>query len=66
MRLTVLAAAHLAFKGAQAWLPDGNEVPFDVDLGGKTAPGIYRKSSSGTGPEELLSSIGYREPLCAG
>jgi eukaryotic-like serine/threonine-protein kinase len=42
-------------KGAPTWSPDGNDVLFDIALGGKTPPGIYRKSSSGTGAEELLA-----------
>jgi Tol biopolymer transport system component len=42
-------------KGAPVWSPDGNEVLFDIALGGKTPAGIYRKSSSGTGSEELLA-----------
>jgi len=41
-------------KGAPVWSPDGNDVLFDVAPGGKTPTGIYRKSSSGTGGEELL------------
>jgi len=51
MRLTFNTSVD---KGAPTWSPDGNEVLFDVAPGGKTAPGIYRKSSSGTGAEELL------------
>ena len=42
-------------KGAPTWSPDGSEVLFDIAPGGKTPPGIYRKSSSGTGGEELLA-----------
>jgi len=42
-------------KGAPTWSPDGNDVLFDIALGGKTPPGIYRKSSSATGVEELLA-----------
>jgi len=42
-------------KGAPTWSPDGNAVLFDIAPGGKTPPGIYRKSSSGTGSEELLA-----------
>ena len=42
-------------KGAPTWSPDGNEILFDVALGGKTPPGIYRKSSSSTGAERLLA-----------
>src|SRR5215469_16165542 len=42
-------------KGAPVWSPDGNEVLFDIAPGGKTPVGIYRKSSSGTGAEELLA-----------
>jgi Tol biopolymer transport system component len=42
-------------KGAPVWSPDGNEVLFDIALGGKNPAGIYRKSSSGTGAEELLA-----------
>jgi Tol biopolymer transport system component len=42
-------------KGAPVWSPDGNEVLFDIAPGGKKPAGIYRKSSSGTGGEELLA-----------
>jgi serine/threonine protein kinase len=42
-------------KGAPVWSPDGSEVLFGIWLGGKTTPGIYRKSSSGTGKEELVA-----------
>ena len=42
-------------KGAPIWSPDGKEILFDIALDGKTSPGIYRKSSSGTGQEELLA-----------
>jgi len=42
-------------KGAPVWSPDGNEVLFDIAPGGKNPAGIYRKSSSGTGAEELLA-----------
>jgi serine/threonine protein kinase/Tol biopolymer transport system component len=42
-------------KGAPVWSPDGNEVLFDLAPGGKKPAGIYRKSSSGTGAEELLA-----------
>jgi len=42
-------------KGAPVWSPDGKEILFDIALGGKTPPGIYRKSSSGTGKEELVA-----------
>jgi eukaryotic-like serine/threonine-protein kinase len=42
-------------KGAPIWSPDGTEILFDIALGGKTPPGIYRKSSSGTGNEELVA-----------
>jgi eukaryotic-like serine/threonine-protein kinase len=42
-------------KGAPTWSPDGNEILFDIALGGKTPPGIYRKSSSSTGAERLLA-----------
>lgn len=42
-------------KGAPIWSPDGTDVLFDIALGGKTPAGIYRKSSSGTGKEELLA-----------
>jgi serine/threonine protein kinase len=52
MRLTFDTSVD---KGAPIWSPDGSEVLFDVALGGKTPPGIYRKSSSGTGHEELLA-----------
>jgi Tol biopolymer transport system component len=52
MRLTFDTSVD---KGAPTWSPDGNEVLFDMAPGGKTPPGIYRKSSSGTGPEELLT-----------
>lgn len=41
-------------KGAPIWSPDGKEILFDITLDGKTPPGIYRKSSSGTGREELV------------
>jgi Tol biopolymer transport system component len=51
MRLTFDTSVD---KGAPTWSPDGNEVLFDVVPGGKTPPGIYRKSSSGTGAQELL------------
>ena len=37
------------------WSPDGNEVLFAIGSGGKNPVGIYRKSSSGTGAEELLA-----------
>ena len=52
MRLTFDTSVD---KGAPVWSPDGSEILFDVALGGKTPPGIYRKSSSGTGREELLA-----------
>jgi len=52
MRLTFDATVD---KGAPIWSPDGTEVLFDIALGGKTPPGIYRKSSSGTGNEELVA-----------
>lgn len=42
-------------KGAPTWSPDGNEILFDIAPGGKTPPGIYRKSASGTGQEQLLA-----------
>src|SRR5215831_8334095 len=42
-------------KGAPVWSPDGNEVLFDIAPGGKKPAGIYRKSSSGTGAEELFA-----------
>jgi eukaryotic-like serine/threonine-protein kinase len=42
-------------KGAPVWSPDGSQVLFDIAPGGKTPAGIYRKSSSGTGAEELLA-----------
>jgi serine/threonine protein kinase len=42
-------------KGAPVWSPDGTEVLFDIAQGGKNPAGIYRKSSSGTGTEELLA-----------
>jgi len=42
-------------KGSPVWSADGNEILFHVALGGKTRAGIYRKSSSGTGAEELLA-----------
>jgi len=42
-------------KGAPVWSPDGDELLFDIAPGGKTPVGIYRKSSSGTGAEELLA-----------
>jgi Tol biopolymer transport system component len=41
-------------KGAPVWSPDGNDILFNIAPGGKTPTGIYRKSSSGTGAEELL------------
>jgi Tol biopolymer transport system component len=40
--------------GAPVWSPDGNDILFAIGRGGKTPTGIYRKSSSGTGAEELL------------
>jgi serine/threonine protein kinase/Tol biopolymer transport system component len=52
MRLTFDTSVD---KGAPTWSPEGNEVLFDVAPGGKTPSGIYRKSSSGTGPEQLLA-----------
>jgi len=52
MRLTFDTSVD---KGAPIWSPDGSDVLFDIALGGKTPPGIYRKSSSGTGHEELLA-----------
>jgi serine/threonine protein kinase len=52
MRLTFDTSVD---KGAPVWSPDGTEVLFDIALGGKTPPGIYRKSSSGTGNEELVA-----------
>ena len=52
MRLTFDTSVD---KGAPVWSPDGTEVLFDIALGGKAAPGIYRKSSSGTGNQELLA-----------
>jgi Tol biopolymer transport system component len=52
MRLTFDPSSD---KGAPVWSPDGNEVLFDVAPGGKNPAGIYRKSSSGTGVEELLA-----------
>jgi eukaryotic-like serine/threonine-protein kinase len=51
MRLTFDTSVD---KGAPVWSPDGTEVLFDIALGGKTPAGIYRKSSSGTGKEELV------------
>jgi eukaryotic-like serine/threonine-protein kinase len=42
-------------KGSPVWAPDGSEILFDVSPGGKTRAGVYRKSSSGTGTEELLA-----------
>ena len=42
-------------KGAPTWSPDGKEILFDAAPGGKMPPGIYRKASSGTGPERLLA-----------
>jgi len=42
-------------KGAPVWSPDGNEVLFDIAPGGKKPAGIYRKSSSGTGAEEVFA-----------
>jgi eukaryotic-like serine/threonine-protein kinase len=52
MRLTFDTSVD---KGAPIWSPDGTEVLFDIAPGGKTPPGIYRKSSSGIGKEELLA-----------
>ena len=52
MRLTFDASVD---KGAPVWSPDGTEVLFDIALGGKMPAGIYRKSASGTGNEELLA-----------
>ena len=42
-------------KGAPVWSPDGNEVLFAMGPRGENPGGIYRKSSSGTGAEELLA-----------
>jgi len=52
MRLTFDTSVD---KGAPVWSPDGAEVLFDIALGGKIPPGIYRKSSSGTGNQELVA-----------
>jgi len=52
MRLTFDTSVD---KGAPVWSPDGTEVLFDIALGGKIPPGIYRKSSSGTGNQELVA-----------
>jgi eukaryotic-like serine/threonine-protein kinase len=52
MRLTFDTSVD---KGAPIWSPNGTEVLFDIALGGKTPPGIYRKSASGTGDQELLA-----------
>jgi eukaryotic-like serine/threonine-protein kinase len=52
MRLTFDTSVD---KGAPVWSPDGTEILFDIALGGKTPPGVYRKSSSGTGKEELVA-----------
>jgi serine/threonine protein kinase len=52
MRLTFDTSVD---KGAPIWSPDGSEIVFDITPGGKTPPGIYRKSASGTGQEQLLA-----------
>ena len=52
MRLTFDTSVD---KGAAIWSPDGSEIVFDITPGGKTPPGIYRKSASGTGQEQLLA-----------
>ena len=39
MRLTFDTSVD---KGAPMWSPNGTEVLFDIALGGKTPPGIYR------------------------
>jgi eukaryotic-like serine/threonine-protein kinase len=52
MRLTFDTSVD---KGAPIWSPDGSEILFDIAPGGKTPPGIYRKSASGTGQEQLLA-----------
>jgi eukaryotic-like serine/threonine-protein kinase len=52
MRLTFDTSVD---KGAAVWSPDGSEIVFDITPGGKTPPGIYRKSASGMGQEKLLA-----------
>ena len=52
MRLTFDTAVD---KGAPIWSPDGSEIAFYITAGGKMPPGIYRKSASGTGQEQLLA-----------
>ena len=52
MRLTFDTSVD---KGAPVWSPDGGEILFDIALGGKRPAGVYRKSSSGTGNEEMVA-----------